>query len=165
LHTLTTATDQIQKIIVLNAPHERVWRAISDATQFGKWFGIRFDGAFVPGAAITGKLTRSVVDPDPPGKYEGFAFDFKIEHIEPMRLFSYRWHPCALDPNVDYSSEPMTLVTFELEDAAGGTKLTITESGFDSIPLERRVAAFQANSGGWTDQVEFIEKYLALPPA
>lgn len=162
---VTTFTDQIQKITVLNAPHERVWRAISDAGQFGGWFGVRFDGAFVPGAVITGHLTRSVVDPDPPGKYEGLAFDFKIEQIEPMRLFSYSWHPCALDANVDYSGEPPTLVTFELEAVAGGTKLTITETGFDAIPLERRAAAFQANSGGWADQVEFIEKFLALPAA
>jgi uncharacterized protein YndB with AHSA1/START domain len=94
--------------------------------------------------------------------YAGLAFECTIESVEPMRLFSFRWHPFAIDPAVDYSSEPTTLVVFELEDAPGGTKLRITESGFDKIPLERRAKAFAANDGGWTEQTKLVEKYLAM---
>ena len=91
------------------------------------------------------------------------AFDFTVERIEPMRLFSFRWHPFAIDPSVDYSAEPTTLVVFELAEVSGGTELTITESGFDRIPLERRAKAFSMNAEGWTAQAKLIEKYLSKP--
>jgi uncharacterized protein YndB with AHSA1/START domain len=92
--------------------------------------------------------------------YKGMAFDYTVDRIEPMRLFSFRWHPFAIDPKVDYSKEPTTLVVFELEEVTGGTQLTITETGFDSIPLERRAKAFAANEGGWAKQVELIARYV-----
>lgn len=157
-------TDRIEKKLVLRAPRERVWQAISDAKQFGTWFGVEFDGPFVAGARMSGRMTPTKVDADVARMqqaYAGRAFECTIERIEPMQLFSFRWHPFAIDPAVDYSKEPTTLVEFRLEEVEGGTQLTITETGFDRIPLERRARAFEANTGGWTKQIELIAKYLA----
>jgi len=160
-----TNTDRIEKKVLLRAPRERVWRAISDSRQFGSWFGVEFKDPFVAGTAITGKIVPTTVDAEVAARqklYEGFRFEFLVDRIEPMRLFSFRWHPFAMETGVDYSKEPTTLVAFELEEASGGTLLTVTESGFDGIPLERRAKAFEANEGGWTAQMKLIEKYLAL---
>jgi uncharacterized protein YndB with AHSA1/START domain len=163
---VTTLTDRIDKKTLLRAPRERVWRAISDAKQFGSWFGIAFESDFVAGARMVGRIVPSTLAAEVAGSCEDHAdllLEFQIDRIEPMRLFSYRWHPYAVDPDVDYSKETMTLVVFTLEDVPGGTLLTVTESGFDRIPLARRAAAFSANEGGWSTQVQRIEKYLALP--
>jgi len=162
---MSTETDRIEKKVLLRAPRERVWRAISDARQFGSWFGIKFDGPFVAGARTIGKMVPTTVDLEAARRqkqYEGFKFEFAIDRIEPQRLFSFRWHPFAVEPGVDYSKEQPTLVTFELEEEAGGTMLTVSESGFDRIPLERRAKAFAANEQGWAAQLKLIEKYLAL---
>jgi uncharacterized protein YndB with AHSA1/START domain len=158
------ATDRIEKKILLRAPCERVWLAISDAKQFGHWFGVDFDGAFVPGARLTGRIVPTRVDAEVARSqqpYTGMPFEFVVDRVEPMRLFSFRWHPFAIDPAVDYSKEPATLVVFELQEVAGGTMLTITESGFDRIPLKRRAKAFAANDQGWQAQTKLVEKYLA----
>jgi uncharacterized protein YndB with AHSA1/START domain len=156
-------TDRIEKKILLRAPQERVWRALSDSTEFGIWFGMKFDRPFSPGAALRGILTPTTVDPEV-GKaqksHEGLEFDITIEQMEPQRLFSFRWHPFAIDRNVDYSGELTTLVEFELEKVADGVLLTVTESGFDQIPLARRAKAFTANEGGWSVMVTVIEKYV-----
>lgn len=158
-----SSTDRIEKKILLRAPRERVWRAITDAAQFGQWFGVEFDGAFAPGARITGKMAPTKVDADVAKMqepYSGKAFECQVERIEPMSLFSFRWHPFAAD-DADYSAELMTLVVFELRDVPDGTVLTITESGFDRIPLARRAEAFEGNAEGWAHQTRLIEKYLA----
>jgi uncharacterized protein YndB with AHSA1/START domain len=159
-----TQTDRIEKRVLLRAPLARVWRAISDAREFGSWFGVEFDGPFVPGARTTGKIVPTKADPEVAKSqkpYEGKKFDFVVDRIEPERLFSFRWHPFAIDPAVDYSSEPMTVVVFELTEVAEGTLLTITETGFDQVPLARRAKAFTMNDQGWTAQATLIEKYLA----
>jgi len=159
-------TDRIQKRVVLRAPRDRVWRAISDSKEFGSWFGVDFDGPFVAGANVKGRIVPTKVDAEVAKSqepYAGMAFDFTVDRIEPMRLFSFRWHPFAIDPSVDYSAEPTTLVVFELAEVSGGTELTITESGFDRIPLERRAKAFSMNAEGWTAQAKLIEKYLSKP--
>jgi uncharacterized protein YndB with AHSA1/START domain len=125
---------------------------------------VKFDGAFAPGVRLTGHITPTKMDPqvaEMQKPYEGHPFEFRIDRIEPMRYFSFYWHPYAVEPGGDYSKEPMTLVSFELEQASGGTMLTITESGFDRIPLARRADAFKANEEGWTHQAKLIEKYLA----
>ncbi len=156
--------DKIVKSIVLKASQSRVWKAISNAEAFGAWFGVAFDGPFVPYTRMTGKIVPTQVDPVVAKMQEphtGTKFDFTIERIEPERFLSFRWHPFAIDPNVDYSQEPSTLITFELEAVEGGTHLTITEAGFDKIPLRRRAEAFRANEGGWEHQMKLIEKYLA----
>jgi uncharacterized protein YndB with AHSA1/START domain len=158
------STDRIEKKILLRAPRERVWRAISDAGEFGSWFGVSFDGPFVEGRRLTGKITPTTVDAEVAKMqepYAGKAFEWTIERIEPMCRLSFRWHPYGIEEGVDYSKEPTTLIVFELADAPGGVLLTITESGFDQIPLERRANAFKANEGGWEHQTRLIEKYLA----
>ncbi|HKE18642.1 MAG TPA: SRPBCC family protein [Kofleriaceae bacterium] len=158
------STDRIEKNVLLRAPRDRVWQAITDATRFGTWFGVELDGPFVAGSRVGGRIVPTRVDPEVAAMqkpYTGMAFECTVDRIEPMDRFSFRWHPFAVEPGVDYSGEPTTLVTFELEDAAGGTRLRITESGFDKIPLERRAKAFAANDGGWTKQAELIAKYLA----
>lgn len=162
------STDRIEKKVLLQSTRERVWNAVSDAAQFGRWFGVAFDGPFVERTRVTGRIVPTTVDADVAAQqkaFEGIPFEFWIERIEPMRRISFRWHPFAIEPGVDYSSEPTTLIEFELADAAGGILLTITESGFDAIPLARRARAFAANDGGWTAQTRLIAKYLALAPA
>jgi len=148
-----TSTDRIEKRVVLRAPRSRVWRAITTAQQFGEWFRVKLDGAFVEGATVRGRITH-------PG-YEHLTVDMLVERIEPERHFSYRWHPYPIDPKVDYSTEPTTLVEFNLEDAEGGTALTIVESGFDRIPLARRAEAFRMNDQGWAGQIKNLERYVS----
>jgi|SRR5579884_571632 len=160
---MASSTDRIEKELFLNAPQEKVWRAISNAREFGAWFGVEFDGEFSPGAQMTGRMKPTTADPavaEMQKKYAGMAFTFVVERIEPMSLFSYRWHPFAIDSNVDYSHEPMTLVTFTLEPSQGGTLLRIVESGFDAVPIERRADAFEANAEGWGMQMQLVQKYL-----
>ena len=157
-------TDRIEKTIVLHAPRARVWRAVSNADEFGAWFGMKFNGPFAPGAHLQGVMTPTTVDPEVARlqkPHEGMPFEITIDRIEPERLFSFRWHPFAIDPSVDYAHEPTTLIVFALDEVGADTKLTVTESGFDQIPLERRAKAFTANEGGWTMVVRLIEKYLA----
>ncbi len=156
-------SDRIEKRIVLRASRERVWSAISDAKQFGTWFGVEFEGDFVIGSALKGKIMPTQVDADVAKMQEPYAgtpFHVFVERIEPMRVFAFRWHPYAIDPGKDYTKEPTTLVTFELADAAEGVSLTITESGFDQIPLDRRADAFTSNEQGWAEQAKLIQKYL-----
>ena len=146
------STDRIEKEIVMKAPRARVWRALTDAAEFGKWFGAEMKDAFAPGARARGRITH-------PG-YEHLALDLTVERMEPERLFSWRWHPYAVDPKQDYSGEPTTLVECELTDVPGGTRLRIVESGFDRVPVGRRAEAFRMNSDGWSQQVRNIAKYL-----
>ena len=148
-----TSTDRIEKRAVLRAPRSRVWRAISTAEEFGTWFRMKLEGAFAEGATIRARITI-------PG-YEHVTLEMLIERIEPERYFSYRWHPYAIDPAVDYSAEPTTLVEFTLEETEGGTALTIVESGFDRIPLARRSEAFRMNDQGWAGQIKNLERYVA----
>jgi|SRR5579862_2208075 len=151
---MSESTDRIEKQIVMKAPRARVWRALADAGEFGRWFGCTFEGAFVPGATVRGKIAMG-------GKYDGAPIEIVIDRVEPESLFSYRWHPAAIDASVDYSGEPMTLVEMRLDDAPGGTRLTIVESGFDRIPIARRADALRMNTGGWAMQAERIAAYVA----
>jgi uncharacterized protein YndB with AHSA1/START domain len=148
-----TVTDRIEKRIVLRAPRSRVWRAISDAAEFGTWFGVKLQGQFTEGATVRGQITT-------PG-YDHLTMELSVERIQPERYFAYRWHPHAVDMDTDYSSEPTTLVEFRLEESGEGTLLTIVESGFDRIPLARRAEAFRMNEGGWTGQIRNIERYVS----
>jgi len=150
---MSTETDRIEKQIVLRAPRSKVWRALTDAEQFGAWFRVALEGGFTPGQRTRGRITH-------PG-YEHLTMDMLVEKLEPERYFSYRWHPGATDPKVDYSTEPTTLVEFTLDEIAGGTRLRVTESGFDQLPPERRGEAFRLNEGGWAEQMVNIERFLA----
>jgi len=149
----TIIPDRIEKRAVLRATRARVWRALTDAGEFGKWFGVSLEGPFTEGATVRGRITH-------PG-YEHLTMEVVVERMEPERYFSFRWHPGAIDPKIDYSQEPKTLVEFRLEESAEGTILTIVESGFDRIPLARRAEAFRLNDGGWTEQLRNIERHVA----
>ena len=157
-------TDRIEKQMLLRAPRPRVWRALTDAREFGAWFGVRLDGPFTPAARLGGVIVPTSVDPEvaqAQRPYEGMPFEITVDRIEPETFFAFRWHPFAVERGVDYSLEPTTLVVFELQDVADGIVLTVTESGFDHVPLARRAKAFSANEGGWTMVMTLIEKYLA----
>jgi uncharacterized protein YndB with AHSA1/START domain len=161
---MNTTTDTIEKTVLLRAPLDRVWRAISDSAQFGTWFGVTFEGPFVAGAPLRGRITGTKVDAEVAAlqkPHEGKPFNIVVEQIEPGRLFSFRWHPYAIEPGMDYAAEPTTLVTFRLRETGEGVELTLTESGFDRIPLERRAKAFAANEAGWSHQIALITRYLA----
>jgi uncharacterized protein YndB with AHSA1/START domain len=151
---MDSSTDRIEREILLKAPCSRVWYALSNAEEFGNWFGVALKGkTFVAGERVQGQITY-------PG-YEHVVFDVLIVNIEPERLLSFRWHPYAVDPAVDYSKEPTTLVEFELREVEDGTLLRVVESGFDNIPSSRRLEAFRMNSGGWDEQMKNIEKHVA----
>jgi uncharacterized protein YndB with AHSA1/START domain len=159
------STDRIEKQVVLRAPLDRVWRAISDADEFGQWFGVRFDGPFVAGKSVTGVITPTTVDEDVARAQEphaGKSDSWQIVAVEPQRRLAFRWHPYAVEAGTDHSEEPTTLVEFTLTETNDGVLLRIVESGFDKIPAERRTAAFEANSEGWAKQTELVQKYLAL---
>ena len=160
-------TDRIQKTILLHASRARVWRALTNPQEFGAWFGVTLNGPFVPGAVVHGAITPTTVDDNvarAQQPYEGLPFEITIDRVEPERLFSFRWHPFAIERGVDYSHEPTTLIEFVLEEVGDDVRLTVTESGFDRIPLERRAKAFTANEGGWAMVVTLVEKYLAKKP-
>jgi uncharacterized protein YndB with AHSA1/START domain len=157
--------DRIEKEVLLRAPLARVWRAISDADEFGRWFGVRFDGPFVAGQAVTGVITPTEVDDEiarAQEPYAGQSDTWEIVAVEPQRRLAFRWHPFAVESGADYSAEPTTLVEFTLAEAPNGVLLRIVESGFDAIPADRRASAFEANSEGWAAQTELVQRYLAL---
>jgi uncharacterized protein YndB with AHSA1/START domain len=146
-------SDRIEKRIELKVPVSRVWQALTDHREFGEWFRVKLEGPFVPGQVSRGQITH-------PG-YEHVTWRATVQKIEPERLFSFTWHPYAIDPKVDYSNEPPTLVEFKLEPTPSGTLLLLTESGFDKIPEHRRAEAFRMNEGGWTAQMENIKRHVS----
>ena len=148
----TLSTDRIEKTIDIKAPIERVWRAVTDHEEFGAWFKVKLDGPFIAGQPSRGHMTN-------PG-YEHVAWRAQIVKIEAPRLFAFTWHPYAIDPKVDYSDETPTLVEFHLEPIAEGTRLVVTETGFDALPAHRKPDALRMNEGGWAKQVQNIKAYV-----
>ena len=145
-------TDRIEKQVLLRAPRSRVWHALTETNEFSQWFGVKLTGTFTPGARLRGQVTHQ--------GYEHLTLELTVDRVEPERLFSWRWHPNAIDPAADYSAEPTTLVVFELQEVDGGTLLTVVESGFDRLPAARREQAYSGNDGGWTMQMEFIARHV-----
>jgi uncharacterized protein YndB with AHSA1/START domain len=151
---MNTSTDRIERKVLLKASRARVWRALSNAEEFGNWFGVNFKGkTFVAGKSVQGRITY-------PG-YEHLVMEVLIERVEPERLLSWRWHPAAIESSVDYSQEPTTLVVFELAEVDGGILLTVVESGLDKIPLARRATVLRLNTSGWDEQMRNVEKHVA----
>jgi uncharacterized protein YndB with AHSA1/START domain len=148
--------NRIEKRVELKAPISRVWRALTDFREFGEWFQVKLESPFVPGKISRGNITH-------PG-YEHIQMEVMVQTMQPQQIFSFTWHPYAIDPKIDYSKEPSTLVEFRLEKTGTGTLLTVTESGFDKIPTDRRFEAFRKNEGGWTQQLENIEAYVTQKP-
>jgi uncharacterized protein YndB with AHSA1/START domain len=152
----TSSTDRIEKEIVLDAPLARVWRAVTDVREFNQWFGVALTTPFAAGGKSSGKITIK--------GYDHMTMDVWVEKIEPQHVFSFRWHPNATDINVDYSKDPTTLVVFTLEEVDDGTKLTIVETGFDSLPEWRRAKAFAGNDSGWASQAKRIAEFIRANP-
>ena len=149
-------TDRIEKRIELKAPITRVWRALTDHREFGEWFQVKLEDPFVPGQVSHGRITH-------PG-YEHVEWTATVTEMLPEQLFSFTWHPYAVDAGVDYSNEPPTLVEFRLAEIPEGTLLVVTESGFDKLPAHRRDEAFRMNDSGWAGQVKNIERHVARYP-
>ncbi len=145
-------SDRIEKTIELKAPVSRVWRALTDHHEFGAWFGVRLEDPFVPRQVSRGQITY-------PG-YEHLRWEAVVQKMEPERLFSFTWHPYAIDPDKDYSGEPSTLIEFTLKETATGTLLRIIESGFDKLPSNRRDEAFRMNERGWSEQLKNIARHV-----
>lgn len=145
-------TDRIEKTITLKAPLARVWQALTNHEEFGAWFRVKLDAPFAPGRTVRGHILH-------PG-YEHLTWECVVQKMEPEKLFSFTWHPYAIDPKRDYSHEPSTLIEFTLEKAADGTRLKVVESGFDKLPPERRDEAFRMNDGGWAAQMENIANHV-----
>ena len=146
-------SNAIEKQIELKAPVSRVWRALTDHNEFGEWFRVKLENPFVPGQVSRGRILY-------PG-YEHLTWEATVKKMEPEKLFSFTWHPYAVDPKQDYASEPATLVEFKLEPKGNGTLLTLTESGFDALPKDRAFEAFRSNEGGWTEQMKNIERHVS----
>jgi uncharacterized protein YndB with AHSA1/START domain len=145
-------TDRIDRTIELNAPIERVWRALTDHNEFGQWFRVKLHGPFAPGKLATGHITY-------PG-YEHVKWEVMIKQMHFPQLFSFTWHPYAVQAGVDYSHETPTLVEFRLEPTARGTRLSISESGFEALPAHRQPDALRMNAGGWEQQAANIRIHV-----
>lgn len=166
-------SDRIEKKVTLRAPVSRVWRAIADAREFGRWFGVKLNGEFTAGKSVTGIFDEglneaSIIEyqkslglrPSKVRMPEKNAVFCTVERIDPERYLSFRWIPYGIDAEVDPKNEPTTLVEFRLEEVAEGTLLTIVESGFERVSAHRRERAFRMNDGGWSGQTENIRKYV-----
>ena len=145
--------DRIVKTVELQAQVSRVWRALADHNEFGQWFRVKLDGPFKTGALSTGKMTY-------PG-YEDYPWLATVERMEHEQLLSFRWHDFNEKSGVDISKQPTTLVEFRLEPLANGTRLTITESGFEALPDPRRKEIMRGNTEGWNIQANNIAAHVA----
>lgn len=166
-------SDKITKQVVLHAPLSRVWQAITNAAEFGQWFGVKLDGNFAVGEKVTAmypdQLTEELVlaqqkklglEPSAV-KIPRTPWTFcTVEQIKPEEYFSFRWIPYGVDAEIDPENEPTTLVEFRLAENVDGTQLTITESGFDRVPAHRRNRAFIINVAGWAQQAERLKTYV-----
>jgi uncharacterized protein YndB with AHSA1/START domain len=155
----TTTTNRIEKSVLIQAPRDRVWRALSDSREFGAWFGVNLEGEFAPGRYVPGKIASTSPD-DAHEQYKDQPCDLWVEEVEPERLFSYRWYACQPAEGERWEDMPKTLVQFTLEDADGRTRLTIVETGFDAVPLDRRAKAVEGNTEGWGMQAERVKRYV-----
>ncbi len=146
-------TDRMEHRIVLRVSRALVWHALADAEEFGAWIGAKLERPFTEGATVKGRITKE--------GHRGVPLEMTIDTIEPERLFSWRWHPYAVDPELDYSAERPTRVVCELEEVGPGTALTVVESGFDGIPATRRAEAYRMHEEGWPELMKSLERYLA----
>lgn len=144
--------DQIRKVVELEAPVSRVWRALTDHEEFGQWFRVRLDGPFRVGETTTGNVTY-------PG-HEHMQWVSVTERMEHERLFVFSWPPGAIDPDTDYGDEARVLVEFRLEPSKKGTRLTITETGFMQFPESKRLEALRSNREGWDIQARNVADHV-----
>lgn len=145
--------DRIEKIVDLEAPVSRVWRALTDHEEFGKWFRVSLDGPFKVGATTTGRITF-------PG-HEHMKWESVTEQMVHERLFAFSWPPSAIDPETKYDAGAKVTVEFRLQPTDDGTRLTITESGFLQFPESKRLEVLRSNKQGWDTQAEHVAAHVA----
>ena len=145
------ALNRIDRTIEVNAPPDQVWRVLTTAKDLSTWFKVSVEGDIVAGAEIWMTSLNS--------GHEGTRFLVRIKEMTAPRRFVWEWHPGAVDPAIDYSREPWTTVTFTLEPSGRGTRLSVSETGFNDISLARRAKAYADNSQGWTEVLVWIQKY------
>jgi uncharacterized protein YndB with AHSA1/START domain len=143
---------RIDRSIEIQAPPERVWRALTSRAELSEWFQVKIDGELVPGREIW----MTSVHPE----HAGQRFRVLVTEMTPPRRLAWRWHPGEVDPAVDYSSEPLTTVTFTLEPSGPGTRLSVAETGFDEISLARRAKVHADNAQGWAEVLVWLQKYV-----
>src|SRR5437764_9961210 len=107
---------RIDKSIDIDAPPERVWRALTNASDLSSWFQVSIEGEIAPGQ----ELWMNAIQPG----YAGQRFRVRISEMTPPSRFVWLWHPGAVDETVDYTGEPRTTVTFTLEPSTTGTCLS-----------------------------------------
>lgn len=148
-------TDAIIKTVDIAAPIAKVWDALTDYRKFGQWFMVALDQPFAVGKTSTGHMTY-------PG-YEQYRWEARVVAIEPMTRFAYEWPATGGDKNLMESGIAVpewTLCEFLLEPTSDGTRLTVTESGFDKVPEPRRTNVMRSNDGGWAEQVLNVRRYV-----
>ncbi len=143
---------RIDRSIEIKAPPERVWRALTDPAELSAWFQVKIEGPVSPGSHVWMVAQHK--------GYAGIRFQVWFVEMDPPRRFVWQWYPGAVDPSVDYSREPRTTVTFTLEPIAGGTRLSVAETGFDEISLERRAKVYGDNDRGWGEVTVWIQKHV-----
>jgi uncharacterized protein YndB with AHSA1/START domain len=143
---------RIDRSIEIQAPVERVWRALTDANELSAWFQVTIEGALAQGSEVW----MTSVHP----AHAGQRFRVRIVDMSPPTRLVWKWHPGEVDPRVDYSREPQTTVTFTLERSARGTRLNVAEDGFDEISLTRRAKVHADNTQGWAEVVVWLQKYV-----
>ena len=143
---------RIDRTIEIAAPPERVWRALTDVAELSEWFQVTIEGHIAPGS----ELWMTSVLP----QHAGQRWPVRILELTPPRRVVWQWHPGEVDPARDYSREPQTTVTFTLEPSEQGTRLSLAETGFDALALERRAKAFADNSQGWTEVLDWLQRYV-----
>jgi uncharacterized protein YndB with AHSA1/START domain len=142
---------RIDRSITIKASPERVWRALTTPAELSAWFKVQIEGELAPNTEVWMTSTHA--------GYEGQRFHVRIVELSPPHRLVWQWHPGEVDPNVDYSREPRTTVTFALEPVAGGTKVNLSETGFDAIALARRAKVFADNSQGWAEVLGWLQQY------
>ena len=149
---LSAELSRIDRTIEMNAPPARVWRALTDAAELSAWFQVTIEGEIAPGAEVwmTSQNAESC----------GQRFRVKFKEMTSPDLVVWEWHPGAVDPSVDYSREPRTTVSFMLEPSPRGTRLTVSETGFDAVELIRRAKVYEDNTQGWTEVIVWLKTYV-----
>ena len=147
-----TELTRIDRTIDINATPERVWRALTDVRELSTWFRMKIEGDIAAGREVWMTV-------ESPGEYHGMRFPVKFVELTPPRRLVWQWHPGTTDSNFDYATEPQTTVTFTLEPTDRGTRLSVSETGFDALTIERRAKAFKENTQGWTEVLVWLQTH------
>jgi len=143
---------RIDRSIDLAASPERVWRALTTAAELSAWFQVAIEGDI----AVGKEVWMTSVHPN----HANARFKVRFIDLSSPRRMVWQWHPGEVDPNFDYNTEAETTVTFDLEPTAQGTRLTVSETGFDRISLARRAKVYRDNANGWAEVLVWLQKHV-----